>query len=233
MINKIGLLGCKGFVGSAVALELKKNKVSFIGITRKNYRKFINKKFKYIINCSNPSKRFWARKNPTLDFKETVQKTKFFLENYKFEKFIHISSISSRCQIKTVYGSNKKKAEKLVSKTKNYLIIRLGPMFHKTLDKGVIIDLLESSNVYLSSNSKYSFTNLEWIAKWIIKNMKTYCGTIEIGSQDYFILKDLAKKISSKSKFYGKIDNQLIKSKFKFNTSSKEILNFLDKNDKY
>ena len=37
-----------------------------------------------------PSKRFWAKKNPKLDFDETVNKTKYFVKNYDFKKFIHI-----------------------------------------------------------------------------------------------------------------------------------------------
>ena len=72
-------------------------------------------------------------------------------------------------------------------------------MFHKSLKKGVIIDLIKSSTVFLNKKSKYSFTNLNWIAKWIINNMKNTKGTIEIGSKDYFYLENLAKKINSKS----------------------------------
>ena len=228
----IGLIGYKGFVGSAIASELKKKKKKFIGITRNNYNKYCNLKFDYIINCSNPSKRFWAKKNPKLDFEETVNKTKFFLRNYKFNKIIHVSSISARCQIKTTYGLNKKKAEKLVSKEKNFLIVRLGPMFHKNIDKGVIVDLINSSTVFVNKYSKYSFTNLKWIAKWIIKNMKKYNGVIEIGSKDYLVLKVLANKINSKSKFKGIIDNQIIKSKLNYNCKSTEVLKFLKNYDR-
>ena len=68
-------------------------------------------------------------------------------------------------------------------------------MFHKNIDKGVIVDLINSSTVFVNKYSKYSFTNLKWIAKWIIKNMKKYNGVIEIGSKDYLVLKVLANKI--------------------------------------
>ncbi len=231
MKNKIGLLGYKGFVGSAIALELKKKNIPFKAISRENYRKNTKIKFDYLINCSNPSKRFWAKKNPQLDFQESVQKTKYFLRNYKFKKFIHISSISARCQKNTIYGLNKKKAEKLVSKQKNYLIIRLGPMFHRSLKKGVVIDLIKSSTVFVNKKSKYSFTNLKWIAKWIINNMKKNKGIIEIGSKDHFVLESLAKEINSESKFYGKIDNQIIKTQLNFNCSSLEVLKFIKKHE--
>ena len=60
-----------------------------------------------------PSKRFWAKTNPSLDYVETVEKTDFFTSKFKFKKFIHISSVSARCQLNTVYGKNKKKVKKL------------------------------------------------------------------------------------------------------------------------
>ena len=99
MKNKIGILGYKGFVGSAIASELKRKNIPYKGISRENYKKNTQIEFEYLINCSNPSKRFWAKKNPMLDFKESVKKTEYFLKNYKFKKFIHISSVSARCQI--------------------------------------------------------------------------------------------------------------------------------------
>ena len=61
-----------------------------------------------------PSKRFWAKKNPKLDFEETVNKTEYFVKCYDFKKFIHISSISARCEKKTIYGKNKLKSENIV-----------------------------------------------------------------------------------------------------------------------
>ena len=33
-----------------------------------------------------PSKRFWAKKNPKLDFEETVNKTEYFVKCYDFKK---------------------------------------------------------------------------------------------------------------------------------------------------
>ena len=51
-----------------------------------------------------PSKRFWAKNNPELDYAETVTKTKNILSDFKFEKIIHVSTVSARCQLNTVYG---------------------------------------------------------------------------------------------------------------------------------
>ena len=104
-----------------------------------------------------PSKRFWAKQNPKKDYIETVEKTSFFLKNYKFNKFIHISTVSARCEKNTVYGKNKKISEKLVKNNDNKnLIIRLGSMFGKSLNKGVLIDILNSKTVFINGKSKYS-----------------------------------------------------------------------------
>ncbi len=176
-----------------------------------------------------PSKRFWAKKNPEIDYDETVKKTKYFLEKFKYKKFIHISSISARCQRKTVYGRNKFLSENLVLKKKKNLVLRLGPLYGEKLEKGVLIDLINSKTVFVNKNSRYSFTSTNWIAKWIIKNYLKKKGLIEIGAKDYLLLRDIKKKLKSKSKFYGVLDNQIILSDEEYSCNSKEVFNFLKK----
>lgn len=176
-----------------------------------------------------PSKRFWAKQNPKQDFEETVLKTNFFLENYNYKKFVHVSSISARCEKNTVYGKNKKESETLVKRKKNYLIVRLGPMYGKKLTKGVLIDMLNNKTVYLNKNSCYSFTSVDWVSDWIVKNLSITNKTIEIGSKDCIKLKNLAKFINSKSKFIGRIDNQIIKSKKLYNSESSGVYNYIKK----
>lgn len=105
----IGVLGANGFVGSALCLALKRKKIKFKKITRKNFLKYEKYKLSILINSSMPSKRFWAKKNPRMDNSETVLKTKYFRDNFTYKKFIHLSTISARCQKNTVYGANKKK----------------------------------------------------------------------------------------------------------------------------
>ncbi len=232
MIKKkyLGILGSKGFVGSAIVRFCKKNKISFVGITRKNNFRNKNLKFEYLINCALPSKRFWAKKFPDKDFEETVLKTKYFLKNFNYDKFIHVSSVSARVQLNTVYGKNKKKAENLVKKKKSFTIYRLASMYGKGLYKGVLIDLINSSQVYLNKNSRYSFTKVDKIAEFIILNLKNFKNErVEIGCNDTFKLEYVKDKIKSKSSFKGIIDNQiLIKSSTNiFFGSSKNVFKFL------
>ena len=74
----IAVFGANGFVGSSICSELK-NKRNFIKITRENFSQYKDEEFNIIINSAMPSKRFWAKQNPELDYKETVLKTKNIL----------------------------------------------------------------------------------------------------------------------------------------------------------
>ena len=179
-----------------------------------------------------PSKRFWAKKNPELDNIETVEKTIFFSDKFRYKKFVHISSVSARCQLQTVYGKNKKISEDIVMNNSNNLVIRLGPMYGNNLDKGVLIDMLKSNTVYIDGSSKYSFTDIEWIGNWLIKNIDKYTGIKEVGSKDFIKLQELAKKIGSKSNFEGEIDNQLIEDYEKYDSKSNFVYKFLNDHKK-
>lgn len=220
----IGVIGYRGFVGSAIFNKLSKN-YNVVGIDRGNYQDHVNKDFDIVINSAMPSKRFWAKLNPKKDYDESVLKTKKILRDFNFNKIIHISSISARCQPETTYGKNKKKSEQLVSKSKNYLIIRLGPMYGKELDKGVLIDLVNDKKVFCDSKSKYSFTNLDFITSWINNNLKSK-GIEELGAQNYIEVFKLKEIINSKSEFEGDVDNQIIISKNNYNQDSYDVINF-------
>ena len=224
----IAVFGANGFVGSSICSELK-NKRNFIKITRENFSQYKGEEFNIIINSAMPSKRFWAKQNPELDYKETVLKTKNILLNYKFKKIIHISSVSARCQLNTVYGRNKKESEDLVKRAKEYLIVRLAPLYGKDLTKGVLIDMLNNSKVYIDGSTKYSFTDISWNAKWIVENLNLQNKLVEIGATDYIELNELRKLINSKSEFEGEIDDQIVLNKsYKFD-SSMLVLDFLKK----
>ena len=221
------VIGGNGFVGSSICFELKKKKTNFIKITRDNYSHYKNKEFRIIINAAMPSKRFWAKQNPELDYEGTVTKTKNILLDFKFNKIIHISSVSARCQLNTVYGKNKTISEELVKKTKDYLIVRFAAMYGKGLTKGVLMDMINNSKVYINGKSKYSFTDVSWNAKWIVDNLNLKEKLVEIGATDYIELNQLAKLIKSTSEFDGEIDDQIILNKsYKFD-SSMQVLSFL------
>ena len=226
---KVVLIGSNGFVGSAIANSLKKKEIATLLVNRNNYHKKNKKKvYDFLINSAIPSKRYAAKLNPNYDFKESFIKTKKILEEWKFKKYIHISSISARCEKNTPYGINRLKSENLSKKINNHLIVRLGPMFGCKLNKGVIIDLINNNTVFLNKESKYSFTNVNWVGEWIVNNLLMK-GLIEIGAKDFIVLKDLAQLIKSSSNFRGRLDDQIIKNSLKYSLSSNEVIKFINK----
>ena len=62
-----------------------------------------------------------------------------------------------------------KESEDIVLKNSNNLILRLDPIYGDGLDKGVLIDMLNSKTVYIDGSSKYSFTSLKWIENGFVK----------------------------------------------------------------
>jgi len=197
----IALFGSKGFVGSEILKSLKNYGYEVSEITRENFESNLGKEFDYVINSACPSARFKAQDNPLSDFEETVKKTARIFYETKFNKFIQISSISARCQTNTVYGRNRLAAESIVNNGGS-LIVRLGPMFGPTLDKGVLIDMLEGSKVYASRDSKYAFAPLIFVSDWISKNMDRK-GVWEVGAKNSIVLGDLASKLGLNIKFEG------------------------------
>ena len=207
MDKSVAIIGGNGFVGSELTNSFIKKDFDTQIITRENYRDSVNRKYKYVINSAMPSGRFWAKNNPDLDFKETVEKTFRIKNDFNQSKIIQISSISAKVQLDTIYGRHKLAAEDILDNEKD-LIIRLGPLYSDSLKKGAIIDIIENKTVYVSGLSKYAFTPLEWVCDEIVNSIHL-CGIHEIGAKNFITLEDLADSIGSKSEFVGGQDNQI------------------------
>jgi len=209
MINKqktIGVFGAKGFVGSEISKYLKYLRYDVIDITRETFENDMFKEYDYVINAACSSERWKAKSAPYYDFEESVEKTAQIFYEAKYKKFIQISSLSARCQTNTIYGRNRLAAESIVNDG-NSLIVRLGSMYGPTLMKGPLIDMINKSTVYASSESKYSFSPLSFNADWIARNLDR-TGIYEVGSKNSIKLGDLARKLNLNINFIGSIDNQ-------------------------
>jgi nucleoside-diphosphate-sugar epimerase len=223
----IGIIGEHGFVGSKLCQCLKANGINFIGVNRNNFSEYANyKNFSHVVNCAMPSGRFFAKNNPLKDFDETVRKTASIKYHFPEAKIIQISSISASVQLDTVYGKHKKIAENILDA--NDLILRLGPLYDKTLAKGALIDIIENKKVYVSGLSKYAFTPLEWVCDFIYKNLDLN-GIIEIGASGYIELSDLANTLGSKSEFVGDIDDQIFSNTFQNQPNADDVISFCKK----
>ena len=226
-MKSIALIGSNGFVGKSIKKYILNDKnILLTCVTRKNYEEARNEKeYDILINAAMPSKRFWAKNNPYNDFLETVEKTFKIVNNWRSSKIIQISSISARSQLNTTYGRHKAAAEKLLN-SKSNLILRLGPMYGKNLDKGVLIDMKNNNPVYVSQESLYSFAPVDWIGEWIYKNIHLF-GIIDLGGNNPIKLKEVAQRIGSKSIFTGPIDNQILSKEIKNAPDAENVINFI------
>ena len=226
-MTSIALIGANGFVAKSIKKYLLKNKnISLISVTRDNYEaKRKGNHFDIIINAAMPSKRYWAKQNPYNDFCETIEKTFNIVNNWNSKKIIHISSISARSQLNTTYGRHKAAAEKLVLNEKN-LIIRLGPMYGRSLTKGVIIDMKNHQQVYVSKESLYCFAPVDWIGESISNNLHL-TGTLELGGNNAIKLSEIATTIGSKSIFTGPVDDQIISKHILKAPESRDVIDFI------
>ena len=226
-MKSIALIGSNGFVGESIKKYILKDKnILTTLVTRDNYEEAKNeKKYDILINAAMPSKRFWAKQNPYKDFIESVEKTFKIVNDWKSSKIIQISSISARSQLNTIYGRHKAAAEKLLDQENN-LILRLGPMYGQSLNKGVLIDMKNNSPVYVSKKSLYSFAPVDWVGKWIYQNMHL-SGIVDIGGNNAVELYEVAQRIGSKSKFIGPIDNQIISKEIKHAPEAIDVIDFI------
>ena len=106
------------------------------------------------------------------------------------------------------------------------LIIRLGPMYGKNLTKGVIIDLKNDQQVYVSEESLYCFAPVDWVGESISNNLHL-TGILELGGNNAIKLSELATKVGSKSKFSGPVDDQIISKHIQNAPESRDVIDFI------
>ena len=224
---RIGLVGASGFVGSAIFrrfAQLAQFECQPI-LRGDNFESKI-REVDFVIYSANSAKRFFANSNPEIDRKETFEKTIRFLDASKNKPFLLVSSISCRTQLGTPYGINRRDCENAVLEYGGS-VVRLGPMFGITRLRDVVHDICENRNVFVSKDSKQSFSSIDWNGAYIADNFASWSGTIEIGARNSIILDDLAAHVNSSSEFTGEIDDQF-PLHFDAGPDVQEVLEFVD-----
>ena len=207
--TRIAVVGAMGYVGKGICGALRNDEsIKITEVTRKNYAEKREHEYNIVINAAMPSKRFWARQHPIQDFDETVKKTSEIFYTWNYKKFIQISTVSSRCQLDTIYGRHKAAAETICS-SPDTLIVRLGPMYSEGLEKGVLIDMLQGNTVFAHGDSRYCFVSLEFVSNWICSNL-CRVGLVEVGGRNAIALKDVAQYLGQAINFQGALDHQEI-----------------------
>ena len=192
---KVGIIGANGFIGSAIYNLLKDKYDQVDGITRGSYEYYKHNEYDVLINTNGNSRKFWANNNPKEDFVLSVQSVYNALFDFRFKKYIQISSIDSFES--SVYGNNKSIVEHILKQyvsVFNLSIIRCPQVIGKNMQKGVVADILNGKSIFLQPDSKLNLiTNIkvaEIIQMTISKNL---VGNYNIGSTNSVTIKAIAK----------------------------------------
>ena len=226
-MKKIAIIGAHGFIGSALCRQAKEN-FSATKVTRQNYDKCKLEKYDVVINAAMPSKRYWAFKNPLLDVEETIVKTSKIFYDWKYDKFVQISSISAESQLEIPYGAHKRSAEVIVEKDKSSLIVRLGALYGEGLSKSALFDMINGNHMYIDINSAYNYLDVDFAAKWILNNLDN-SGIKNLGARDTITLLEIANHLSLKPIFEGRHEMIKFEENEKNMPSAFEVLNYASK----
>ncbi len=227
-MKHIALIGASGHVGSALFKELRKDtSLRVEAVIRKNYLYWKKHTFDIVINAAMPSARFWAEGNPYEDFVETVRKTADIVYDWKYKKFIQISTISARTERDGVYGRHKAAAETICNFGEN-LIVRLTAIYADTLSKGALIDIINEKKVYVHEKSRYAFADLAFVCQWIAQHLDRK-GLVEVGAKNTISLDNIVKYLKLSVEFEGRIDIQEVQNPSHDFPDAREVLSYLEK----
>jgi len=205
---KIAVLGAGGFVGGACVDVLKsRSEHEVISVYRATPMDSIKDGIDLVIHAANPAKRFLANQHPDDDLHSTVDRTKFFLQNFVGSRFLLISSISCRTQSVTPYGKHRRDCEDLVLWNGGG-VVRLGPLFGGNREHDTLHDIVNGRDIYYSAETEYAYCELDWAAKYIVDKLLPFEGLIEIGARNTVTLQSIATLVSSRSRFTGPVDHQ-------------------------
>lgn len=203
-MNKVAIIGADGFVGKALTnVFIQSEQYEVFQVVRNNYEsiKAQKKKFDLIIHSAMPSKRWWAANNQLKDFDASVRLTADILYNWEFNKIALISSVSARLQTSHPYGRHKHLAEVLVSDhSAENVVFRLGGLYGEGLEKGVIFDMINGNEVFMTSDSEFNYIDTEVASKLIFKYINEN-GIIDIGAKDTISIGEIAEYFNLKVQF--------------------------------
>ena len=229
-MKKVAVVGASGFVGKAIVRQSKNYKdLSIVEVTRENFEDCKKETYDVVINTAMPSKRYWALNNPVEDILETVVKTSKIFYEWKYDKFVQISTVSAETQLDIPYGSHKKVAEEIVRNLDpNALIVRLGSLYGEGLSKSALYDIANKKHFYVDIDSEYDYVDVDFVGKWILENLSSK-GIKKIGAKDTISLREVCKKFWSSPTFEGRLEKICFQKPEKGMPSSREVIKFLER----
>lgn len=225
---RVAVVGASGFFGRALCQVLTDRGEIVRPVTRESFDSDRGGVYDVVVNAAMPSKRFWAKQHPELDFVETVQKTSDLLNQWRFERFIQISSVSARCERTSVYGRHKAAAEVLCERP-DCMVVRFSNLYGREMTKGALIDIKNGRPVYVDGDSRYAFTDIHFAAGWVAGAMTRFDlhGVFEVGARNTVALKDIAAHLKKEVQFSGPVEVQEIMNPDHEFPDARKVLGFV------
>lgn len=211
------IIGSKGLLGKQLVKLLKKKNAKVISVHKKNYNKKKNSSADVLINANGNSNKFFANSYPFKDFRQSFLSVYKTLLDFKFKKYIYISSgdvyqfqgdasTDEKKNIKSpknFYGKNKHLAEIFIQYyCSNWLIFRMGPMIGVGLKKNAVFNIKNNKFVFENIETQSSFINSFNVAKIVNTINKKFTNEIfNLSGKGVVSLKYIKKKFNSSSLF--------------------------------
>jgi nucleoside-diphosphate-sugar epimerase len=194
----LALVGCDGFIGSALARYLKVvNYVELTLINRSNYKLFHGLQFDVLIDAACNSKKYVADLDPLDEAQQSIIHRLETLVLFRAKFHIHISSVDVYPDLSDTrktkedtqidvsacsnYAAHKYNAELLVQHyASNWIIFRLSGMVGPGLIKNPVYDISNDNPIHIHADSMYQYCSTDYVAQviWFIyksdKNKQVY-----------------------------------------------------------
>jgi dTDP-4-dehydrorhamnose reductase len=216
---EVAIIGGNGFLGSVLFEKLSES-YSVTNLTRNNIHDYKSTPFDLVINSNGNSNKFWANMNPLEDFDLSTKSVYWSLLNLKYKSYLYISSVDAG--VKNYYGLNKRLSEEIVKSFLDaYVILRCSVILGKGMKKGVVKDILDGSEVFVTPDSQLQFITAEEIANIVKRIIDTGVSgtTLNVCGKDPVSVADIATMLKkpikystvlNTQKFNDDVDNLLI-----------------------
>ena len=207
----IHVVGNTGLVGSAICAYFENKAIEHTGINRSNYQEYVGSQTDYLVNANGSGLKGGANQDPKADFELNVASTVNLVFDFKFDTFIHISSVDVYPDVSSPdttredsiidptglqpYGFHKYLSELIVMRyCRNWIILRLGGLVGKNLKKNPIYDWAHNKPLLISKRSALTFIHTETVAELISQLIaqKITRQIINVCASDSIKLEDLA-----------------------------------------
>lgn len=185
-----GVLGGKGFIGSAIVEGARRLGHRVAAIDVEEYAGATGSSFDILINANGNSRKYLAARDPANEFDLSVRSVMRALHDFTADLYVHLSTMDvypdhadpartteqEAIDIARLspYGAHKFLAEQLVRYySKNWIIFRMNGFVGPRLWKNSVYDLLKGRPLRVHPDSEYQYLHTRTLAEVIFRVAQT------------------------------------------------------------